>query len=185
MAAKKSASKRTAAKRKPAKKRTVARRTTTKRKATTRKTAAKRKPAKKSTRKTIRKTTAKRSTARKTTSKVVSSAAPKKMAMPTMRKAFSKTQILNYLAESTDLKKKEISLVLEALALCINGHIKKKGPGVFNLPGLLKIVVVHKPAKKARKGINPFTGEPTIFKAKPARNVVKLRALKKLKEMAT
>jgi len=55
---------------------------------------------------------------------------------------------------------------------------------VFNLPGLLKVMVVRKPATEARKGINPFTGQETIFKAKPARNVVKIRPLKGLKDMA-
>jgi nucleoid DNA-binding protein len=52
------------------------------------------------------------------------------------------------------------------------------------MPGLFKIQTVRKPATKARKGINPFTGEETVFKAKPARTVVKIRPLKKLKEMA-
>jgi nucleoid DNA-binding protein len=65
----------------------------------------------------------------------------------------------------------------------ITAHITSKGPGSFTLPGLLKMIIQHKPATKARKGINPFTGEPTIFKAKPARRVIKIRALKKLKEM--
>mgnify|MGYP003948038867 CR=1 FL=1 len=59
----------------------------------------------------------------------------------------------------------------------------KKGPGIFNFPGLMKIVRIYKPATKARKGINPFTKEPTIFKAKPAKNIVKVRALKGLKDM--
>jgi hypothetical protein len=47
----------------------------------------------------------------------------------------------------------------------------------------MKLVVQRKPATKARRGINPFTGEETIFKAKPARNVVKIRPLKNLKDM--
>ena len=72
--------------------------------------------------------------------------------------------------------------VLDQLSNLISLDVGKKGPGVFNLPGLLKIVRVSKPATKARKGINPFTKEPTIFKAKPARNVVKVRALKGLKD---
>ena len=64
----------------------------------------------------------------------------------------------------------------------IKFDVAKTGPGVFNLPGLLKIVRVHKPATKARKGINPFTREPMMFKAKPARNMVRVRALKALKD---
>ena len=61
--------------------------------------------------------------------------------------------------------------------------VGKRGPGLFTVPGLCKIVVQHKPATKARKGTNPFTGEETVFKAKPARNVVKIRPLKGLKDM--
>jgi nucleoid DNA-binding protein len=65
----------------------------------------------------------------------------------------------------------------------IAADLKKGGAGVFNVPGLMKVTVVRKPATPARKGTNPFTGEPTVFKAKPARNVVKVRPLKALKEM--
>ena len=63
-------------------------------------------------------------------------------------------------------------------------HLRKGAAGEFTIPGLMKCVVKRKPATKARKGINPFTGEEIMFKAKPARNVVKVRPLKKLKEMA-
>ena len=59
----------------------------------------------------------------------------------------------------------------------------RRGPGAFTVPGLMKIVKVHKPRRAARKGINPFTGEEMMFKAKPAHNVVKVRPLKNLKEM--
>ena len=65
----------------------------------------------------------------------------------------------------------------------IKKDLGKRGPGVFTVPSLMKIKVVRKPATKARKGINPFTGEETVFKAKPARNVVKVLPLKALKEM--
>jgi len=65
----------------------------------------------------------------------------------------------------------------------VSGHIKPRAAGEFTLPGLLKVKVVRKPATKARKGINPFTGEETIFKAKPARNVVKIKPLKRMKDM--
>ncbi len=70
---------------------------------------------------------------------------------------------------------------LEAL---IERSIKKRSIGEFTLPGLMKITTVKKPARKARKGINPFTGEETMFKAKPASIAVKVRPLKKLKEFA-
>ena len=97
---------------------------------------------------------------------------------------FSKTQILTELAESNDLTRKQVSSIIDDLSDIIERHVKKGACGEFVLPGLLKVNTVKKPAKKARKGINPFTGEETVFKAKPARNVIKVRPLKKLKEMA-
>ena len=65
----------------------------------------------------------------------------------------------------------------------MESHLKKGAPGEFTVPGLMKCKVIRKPATKARKGINPFTGEEVMFKAKPARNVIKVRPLKALKEM--
>ena len=65
----------------------------------------------------------------------------------------------------------------------IGKNLGKKGPGVFNIPSLMKVKVIRKPATKARPGINPFTKEETIFAAKPARNVVKILPLKALKDM--
>ena len=103
--------------------------------------------------------------------------------IPAVRKAMTKSAILEEIAGNTDLSKKQVSSVLDELAILIERHIKKRGPGQFTLPGLMKVEVKRKPATKARKGINPFTGEETIFKAKPARNVVKIRPLKKVKDM--
>jgi nucleoid DNA-binding protein len=97
-------------------------------------------------------------------------------------KPLSKTEVLNALAEKTGLSKKEVGAVLEELATLVNQNLGKKGPGVFNLPGLAKFKLIRKPATKARKGINPFTKEEVMFKAKPARNVVKIQALKALKD---
>jgi hypothetical protein len=65
----------------------------------------------------------------------------------------------------------------------IGKSLGRSGPGTFTVPGLMKVKVVRKPATKARKGLNPFTGEETVFKAKPARNVVKVLPLKGLKDM--
>jgi nucleoid DNA-binding protein len=96
----------------------------------------------------------------------------------------SKLTMMNEIASNTGLTKKQVSSVIDELTVVIERHIKKRSPGQFKLPGLFKIEVKKKPATKARKGINPFTGEPTVFKAKPARNVVKVRPLKKLKDMA-
>ena len=89
-----------------------------------------------------------------------------------------------FLAERTDLSKKEVANLLEELSGVMHRHLKKGAAGQFTIPGLVKCVVKRKPATKARKGTNPFTGEPMTFKAKPARNVVKVRPLKRVKEMA-
>lgn len=121
---------------------------------------------------------AKKKTAKKKT------AAKKAPAVKTIKEPMTKSALYATIAERTDLQKKQVAAVFEELAGIINGHVKRNGAGVFTLPGLLKIKVVRKPATKARKGINPFTGEPTIFKAKPARNVVKAQPLKALKDMA-
>ena len=97
---------------------------------------------------------------------------------------FNKTQILDEIATSTELSRKQVSAVLDALADVIESHINKRAVGEFVLPGLMKITTVRKPAVKARKGISPFTKEEVMFKAKPASTVIKVRALKKLKDMA-
>jgi len=95
----------------------------------------------------------------------------------------TKTQILNSISESTGLSKKDVGNVIDELSGVIERHIKKRAVGEFVLPGLLKIKTVKKPARKARKGVNPFTGEEMMFKAKPASTTVKVSALKKLKDM--
>lgn len=96
----------------------------------------------------------------------------------------NKTQILQQLVDATELNKKQVQAVLDELTNIIEGHVKKKGVGEFVFPGLFKITCVKKPATKARKGTNPFTGLEVMFKAKPASTTVKVRPLKKLKEMA-
>jgi nucleoid DNA-binding protein len=91
----------------------------------------------------------------------------------------SKSEIIAQICKDTELSRKEVSAVFESL----NGVIKKslRGPGVFTLPGLLKMKVVKKPATKAREGINPFTKEKVTFKAKPASKKVRVMPLKSLK----
>lgn len=98
-------------------------------------------------------------------------------------KPMTKSEVYSHLAEKSDLTKREIGAVFDALNDLVKKNIGRRGPGVFSIPGLMKIKVVRKPATKARKGINPFTGEETTFKAKPARNVVKVQPLKGLKDM--
>ena len=100
-----------------------------------------------------------------------------------VKKPMTKTEILNEIAGNAGLSKKQVSTVFDEFAILIERHIKKRSPGKLVFPGLLKIEVKRKPATKARKGINPFTGEETVFKAKPARRAVKISPLKKVKEM--
>ncbi len=95
----------------------------------------------------------------------------------------TKSHILEQIATSTELSRRQVSSVLDGLADVIEAHIKKNAVGVFVLPGLMKISTVRKPATKARKGINPFTKEEVMFKAKPASTAVRVRPLKKLKDM--
>ncbi len=102
----------------------------------------------------------------------------------TLDKKYTKTQIVEHIAESTELTKAQVSSVISSLGEVIDLHIKKRSVGEFVLPGILKITTVSKPAVKARKGINPFTKEEQMFKAKPASTVVKVRPLKGLKDMA-
>jgi nucleoid DNA-binding protein len=99
-------------------------------------------------------------------------------------KAATKSEILAGIAEATELSRKQVASVFDALSGQIEKNVGKKGPGTFVVPGLMKIVVIQKPATKARKGINPFTKEEVMFKAKPARKVIKIRAMKALKDMA-
>ncbi|ACR10992.1 HU family DNA-binding protein [Teredinibacter turnerae] len=143
------------------------------RKTPAKKAPAKKAPAKAPAKKAPAKTAAKKATATTATKSVTA-----------VRERFSKTQILNQIAENTELSRKQVTAVLDELSDIIEGHVKKRSCGEFVMPGLFKIVVQKKPARKARKGINPFTGEETVFAAKPASNAVKIRPLKKLKEMA-
>ena len=133
--------------------------------------------------KTAKKAAAKKPVAKKAAVKKAPAKAPAKK-MTAVAERYNKTQILTEIADNTELSKKQVQAVLDSLGDVIERHVKKRAVGEFVLPGLLKIQAVKKPAKKARKGINPFTGEETTFKAKPASIAVKIRPLKKLKEMA-
>jgi nucleoid DNA-binding protein len=112
--------------------------------------------------------------------------AAKKMAsvkMPAIKDPLSKSGMIKTITDVTCLAKKDVVSVLECFAQVIEKHVKSGGPGTFVMPGMLKISVVKKPARPARKGVNPFTGEEIMIKAKPAYKAVKIKALKKLKEM--
>ena len=98
-------------------------------------------------------------------------------------KPMSKSEVVSGISDVTGLTKKQVSSVFEAMTGQIKKSLGRNGSGAYIVPGLMKVSVVRKPATKARKGINPFTGEETMFKAKPARNVVKIKPLKNLKDM--
>lgn len=139
--------------RKPAKKKATAKR----KKAPARKTAAKRRPAKK-----------------------------KKVALPkvqSVKAKFTKTNIMNEIAQNTDLSRGQVQSVFDELETLIHRHIKKRSVGEFTLPGLLKIRQVRRPATKRRMGRNPATGEEIVIGPKPASTRVRVTALKKLKQM--
>jgi nucleoid DNA-binding protein len=109
--------------------------------------------------------------------------AKKKVAAKAVKKPTTKAETYTYIADKTGLTKKDVGAVFDSLSMLIKRDLRRTGPGVYTVPGLMKIKVVRKPATKARKGVNPFTGEAMTFKAKPARNVVKVLALKALKDM--
>jgi len=97
-------------------------------------------------------------------------------------KTRTKSEVFGELADANELTKRQVADVFDHLA----GMIKKdlnRGPGMFTVPGLMKIKVVKKPATKARRGVNPFTGEEMMFKAKPASRRVKVLPLSGLKKM--
>lgn len=104
--------------------------------------------------------------------------------MVTATKTLSKTQIIQRAAEEGNLTSKQVKSVIASIHTMIQEQMSKKGSGTFAFAGLLKITRVQKPATKAGTRPNPFKpGEMMTVKAKPARNVIKIRALKSLKEM--
>lgn len=107
----------------------------------------------------------------------------KAAAATTVKKAPTKTEILNHIAGDTELTRKDVQAVLDSLGGLIEKNLKPRGPGFFTVPGLMKIKVVKRPATKKRKGVNPFTGEEIMIAAKPARKAVKILPLKGLKDM--
>lgn len=124
-----------------------------------------------------KKTTKKKATAKKATT------TRKKTAAATAGKPRTKSEIFRMIAEDTGLARKDVVSVFESMNTVMEKDLGRRGPGVFTVPGLIKVRVVKKAAVKARKGVNPFTGEEMMFKAKPARKVVKAQPLKALKDM--
>jgi len=127
----------------------------------------------------------KKKTAKKKTAKRKAKKAPAKN-IKAIRDPYTKTQLYSHISEDTGLARKDVANVFESLGDIIEGHVKNRGAGNFKIPGLMKIKINKKPATKARKNVpNPFKpGELMDVKAKPARKVVKVLALKALKDMA-
>jgi nucleoid DNA-binding protein len=99
-----------------------------------------------------------------------------------MAQLMSKSELNQKIAEQheNNMTRKDVKGVIESLAEI--GYKELKKVGAFFVPGFAKFVVIKKPATKARKGINPFTKEPTVFKAKPARKIIKARPVKAAKD---
>ncbi|MFG0327399.1 MAG: HU family DNA-binding protein [Phycisphaerales bacterium JB037] len=137
--------------------------------------------ARKTAKKTAKKSTKK--AAKKTARKATTAAARPAAKIGAAAKPRTKGEIYGILADSAGISKKEVAAVFDTMAEIIKKDLSKAGPGAVNVGGMMKVTVQRKPATKARKGINPFTGEETMFKAKPARNVVKIRPLKNMKDL--
>ena len=126
--------------------------------------------------------------ATKKTAKTPAKKPAKKAAAPVaapkpIKETLNKSGLISYVADASGVAAKDVRSVFAALESAMLGSVDKKGSGKFVLPGLLQVTTVKVAAKPKRKGINPFTKEETIFKAKPARNVVKILPLKGLKDM--
>lgn len=98
-------------------------------------------------------------------------------------KRLTKAQVIAEIANGTELDKKSVSRVFDAMQEIIRKQLTGRGPGEFVIPGLVKLRVVKKPAQKERQGINPFTKEPMVIPAKPASKKVRATALKALKDL--
>lgn len=139
--------------------------------------------AKKTTRRTAVKKTATRA---RTTTRATAAAKPARApALKPAEKTRTKTDIYRTIAEQTGLQRKEVQSVFDSMRDMMAKDLGKRGPGEFNVPGLMKVKVQTKPATKGGTRPNPFKpGEMMKVKAKPARRIVKVRPLKALKELA-
>lgn len=138
---------------------------------------------KKTTKKKAAKKAAKKTTKKKTTKKKATKAAGSSFNVAAAKKPRTKGEVYRTIAEETGLSRAQVVSVFDCMSSMIGKDLGRAGCGVFNVPGLMKVTVKTKPATKARKGINPFTGEEMMFKAKPASKQVKIRPLKALKDM--
>ncbi|MDQ3205379.1 MAG: HU family DNA-binding protein [Pseudomonadota bacterium] len=126
--------------------------------------------------------TPKKAAAKKSTAASKTAPAKKTGSVKPITEPMNKTELVNFIAERTDLATRDVKSVLTAIEDAAQASLHKKGAGTFQLPGLLKITKVSVPAKPKRKGINPFTKEEQWFAAKPATTKLKVRPLKRLKD---
>jgi nucleoid DNA-binding protein len=118
-----------------------------------------------------------------TAGRATKQAAAKPSKISAASKARSQGEVFRTCAEHAGIQRSQVASVFQTMGAMIKADLSKGGSGVFKVPGLMRITVKRKPATPARQGINPFTKEPTTFKAKPARNVVRIRPLSGLKGM--
>lgn len=100
-----------------------------------------------------------------------------------LKKHYTKQQLLQHIANNTNLSKKNVNLILDELLSVIKMHIKKGGPEKFILPGIMKLIIKDVPEQKEKIGFNPFTKKEMLFKAKPATRKIKVKLLKNIKDM--
>jgi nucleoid DNA-binding protein len=104
------------------------------------------------------------------------------MSEMTKKKALTKNEVMDALAESAGITKQQVNAVFDGLVNLISENLREDGPGYVNIPGLMKVKVTRKPATPERTGLDPFTKQERVFKAKPAQNVVRIMPLKRLKD---
>lgn len=147
--------------------------------------AAKKKAAKTTKKAPARKVAAKKSPvkAKAKPAKAAKAVKPTPVKLSALSEPMAKSALLQHLANNVGIARKQVAHIMEELADVVSAHVNKKAKGQFVLPGLLKITVVRKPAQKGGKKVM-MMGREVITKSKPARNVIRIRALKKLKDMA-
>lgn len=153
------------------------------------KMAAKKKAAKAAKKVPAKKVVAKKAAPKKAPAKAKAKAVkvvakPQAVKLSSVKEPMAKTAVLQHIANNVGITRKQVAQVMEELSGVVAAHVNKKAPGQFVLPGLLKITVVRKPAQKGGKKVM-MMGREVVTKSKPARNVVRIRALKKLKDMAS
>ncbi len=133
--------------------------------------------------KAVRKTARKKTTRKKAVRKKAATKKAVRRKAASVDHPFTKSEVYNHLADATELTRADVRRVFDALSDLVGKSLGARGPGTFTVPGLCKMVVKVRPARKARKGINPFTGEEMMFKAKPKSKTVRIRPTKAVRDL--